>query len=130
MAMVRARRVDPTLRDQLGREAGQGGLTRTGSKAIDLMHRARRWHVKRLHDNTGLDAVETRAWQYHEEGSEAFAPGSCNVVSCALDASRVGGRDTLFVALYAPELKKALWCPPQAPQKRRKNNAPIGTFNP
>ena len=48
-----------------------------------------------------------------DELRRAFSPGECNVISVALDGTRLGGFNTLAVALYAPELRQAAWSPPQ-----------------
>ena len=58
-------------------------------------------------------AVRSQMKLYLDELRRAFRPGECNVISAALDGTRLGGFSTVAVALYAPELRQAAWSPPQ-----------------
>ena len=58
-------------------------------------------------------AVRSQMKLYLDELRRAFSPGECNVISVALDGTRLGGFSTLAVALYAPELRQAAWSPPR-----------------
>ena len=122
MAVARTRRIDPLLRQQLGQEAGRATSARTGAKAVQLMHRIRRWKVRRISDTADSSVVEGRAALYEQSCRDAFGPDRCRHLSIALDASRVGGRDTLFLAVYSPELGEAMWLPPQVMCKWRPEN--------
>ena len=113
MAITRARRVDPVLREQLAQEAGTGSIARTGGKAVTLLRMIRIWKVRRASNSVGHRAIEARAASYLRGCRNAFQPEHCNVVTVAMDASRMGGRDTMYLALYSPELKQACWLPPQ-----------------
>ena len=50
---------------------------------------------------------------YLMSGKAAMAPERCAILSVALDATRMSQADTLYVAIWAPSLQRALWCPPQ-----------------
>ena len=113
LAVARARRVDPNLRSQLGKEAGKGTLARTGGKSVVLLQRVRKWKVKALGRAVGEAGVESRVAWYWTGGQEFFSPDKCHVLSVALDATRMSGRDTLYLAAYSPELGKGFWLPPQ-----------------
>ena len=82
--------MDPLLRDQLAREAGEGVLARTGGKAIALLHRIRKWKVRRVSTDVGNRAIDARAAVYKESCQNQFEPGRCNFVRIAMDASRMG----------------------------------------
>ena len=117
LAVSRTRRIDPLLRQQLGHEAGRATLARTGAKAVQLMHRIRHWKVRRISDTAGSSAVAARAALYKQSCRATFGSDSCKHLSIAMDASRVGKRDTLYLALYSPELDQAMWLPPQVKNK-------------
>ena len=111
---TRARRLDPQLRDAVGHMLSKGELGRTGSQCSALLARVRKWKVKAFGPTSADRAMEDRvAWYYHES-QQFFSRGDLGIVSCALDATRMNYRDTLYCALYSPHLKLATWCPPQA----------------
>ncbi len=58
-----------------------------------------------------VEAIGRRVVQFWKEGRRVFE--DCAIVNIALDATRMGGRDTLYTAMYSPDLKRAVWCPPQ-----------------
>eukprot|EP00974_Lingulodinium_polyedra_P057168 5500626-Lingulodinium_polyedra.AAC.1 len=76
------------------------------------MERARGWRLG-FAKRTASRCLETRATSYWVAGREAFDPARVAILSVALDGTRMSGKDTLYVALYSPELQRALWCPPQ-----------------
>ena len=119
MAVKQCRRIDPILKEQLGQEAGRAQAARTGAKAVQLMHRIRRWKVRRISDTAGSSAIAARACLYKQSCRENFGPDRCKHLSIAMDASRVGGRDTLYLALYSPELSEAMWLPPQVVRRTK-----------
>ena len=113
MATSRARRIDPVLKGQLAKTGNEGTLVRSGGKAVALLHRIRKWKINRMGRTMGNDSVTFRQGQYAKAGRAVFDPTRCNIICLSLDASRVSGKDTLYVAMFAPQLGKAMWCPPQ-----------------
>eukprot|EP00974_Lingulodinium_polyedra_P056876 5471132-Lingulodinium_polyedra.AAC.2 len=103
-AAKRARRIDPHLREQVAQMASKGGLCRTGGQASNLLQRVRRWKVRLLGRSVANEAVGQRMVRYLGAGRAAFSTSSVQVASVALDASRVGGRDCLYLALFSPQL--------------------------
>ena len=115
MATTRARRIDPVLKSALAREACEGGLVRTGAKATALLHRIRRWGKRRVGASTGNQTIQLRVGQYARAAEDEFSRPEHNVLSVAMDASRVSGKDTLYLAVFSPKTQKAFWAPPQVP---------------
>jgi len=58
-------------------------------------------------------------WRYYRASQQALQhppqPGVVPGVALAMDASRVGGRDTMLLALASTTTKQVCWAPPQAP---------------
>ena len=110
----RARILGPVLVDAVAEAAGKGELARTGSRVLANMHRWRRWCEKRMAISTCNTFPGSRAKVYLRQERRQFANAKVRILSLALDASRMGHRGTLYLAMYSPELDRAAWCPPQA----------------
>ena len=65
--------------------------------------------------------MEHLAW-----ARRVFQPSNVQVLSLSCDATRISGKDTLAVVLYALQVSLACWAPPQVSglvQKRKVRNA-------
>ena len=78
-----------------------------------MMLRSRGWKMK-FALRSAQKCPEARAASYWRSGRRLFGPDKVHALSLSADATRLSGKDTLAVALYSPELKRALWAPPQA----------------
>ena len=119
----RARRLNPHLLDALGKVAGEGDLARSGAKAAQVLRFALRrrglWHG--VGKRAGNEAQNTRAKRYRLCSGEAMDSSKVRVLSVAMDASRVGGKDTLYTAMWAPELSQGCWGDPMVRSAFRKS---------
>eukprot|EP00974_Lingulodinium_polyedra_P048651 4671540-Lingulodinium_polyedra.AAC.1 len=102
----RARRIDRHLKRAVVVAAGTKEGGRTPGKVVLYMRRWRLWgELEGIEGHNFHKEMAKEMGTYLARGREVFAPGKCCVVSLALDATRLSGRDTLYMALYAPELK-------------------------
>ena len=111
---LRAKRIDPNLRDEVAPMLSAGSLSRTSVHVSKLLARVRKWKVKVV----GPDLASV-LWRRDRpttcvQGESFFSQPHVTTVSVTLDATRMSGRDTLYVALYSPYLDLDFWCPPQA----------------
>ena len=114
-ATRRARRIDPALRDAIAAMGSQGKIARSGPQSVRILERVRKWKVKLIGDRTGDCAINQRQARYWQAGQDLFSGANVLTVSLALDATRMAGKDTLYLAMYSPDLDKSMWCPPQVP---------------
>ena len=126
----RARRLDPNLRQQLGKMASEGDLSRTGGHAVKVMARMRQWNIKKMCQRTGQKTVEHRVATYAEEVQGTLSGENVNIVSLAFDGTRMSGKDTLHCDVYSPELQLASWAPPQAGPNPHKRACTMIRFSP
>ena len=116
----RVRRLNPHLVDAMGQAAGSGELGRTGAKIGKVLRFAfrRRGGKQGMAVRTANRVIKDRPKRYRECCQEAFHHSKVRIVSIAMDATRVSGRDTQYHAAFAPELQRACWADPQVPQGR------------
>ena len=111
----RLRRLDPMLGEAMAKLAGQGQMARTGATSMQIAMRMRRWVAKKSTCKHGNVFIKTRQARYLTMVREAAMPAQKSpIISVAMDATRMGGRDTMYLALYMPALGVGFWCPPQA----------------
>ena len=111
----RARRLDPLLLAAISAEAGSGRVCHTGRKVVAMLHRFRVMPREVLEERTGSTLDAKSVLQYLEAGQAFWRGEEWHTVSLAMDATRVGGRDTLFSCLFDPLRKVGCWAPPLAP---------------
>ena len=110
----RARRLNPTLQDAVAQAAASGEMARSGRKVVQQL-RKYLWHgAQKIADSTANAMMATRVWRYCNQGRHEFAKHKVRIVSVSFDATRMDGKDTLYLNMYAPALQKAMWLPPQA----------------
>ena len=110
----RMRRIDPLLKDVVAKAAGEGVLARSGSHALHIASRMRRWIVKTDKTKHGYTFLVGRIGRDLACVWPPDAGGQGNVVTLSMDATRMGKKDCLYVAVFLPETNIAHWCPPQA----------------
>ena len=114
MGHRRARRLDPALVQALAHAGAEGTFARAPGRLTAAMARFRRWHGQRVTGKTVTAGTSMVMLQYQGAGQAAFSETATPVLSVALDGTRMDGRDTLYVAVYAPATALAIWAPPQA----------------
>ena len=98
----------------IARIAGAGVLARSGAKAMGVL----RWSLRRrgilsgCADSTANIAQIVRAKRYRLSAQATLDHSKVRVLSVAMDASRVGGKDTLYSALWSCENSCGCWGDP------------------
>ena len=112
----RARRLHPKMLDAVGKLAGEGHVARSGAKAVRVLRFAlrRRGLWQGCSASTANDAQLTRARRYRDSAAAQMHHSKSSVLSVAMDASRMGGRDVLYSALWACGQRKGCWGDPMA----------------
>ena len=103
--VTRSRRIDPVLRQALGRASAEGLAGRSGSHLVKVMARFRRWGKPRVHRGQVATARDERVHCYRQLGLTTFTRERANVLCIACDGARMGKWDTLYAALWAPQLQ-------------------------
>ena len=129
MAAKRARRLDPLLVDALAKCANVGELARSGSQAVAITVRWRKFLKPSMSTAVGNLFPGRRARVYFDKGREAFHSSRVRTVAIAVDVAIMGGRDTLYSVLYSPQQQYALWCPPQVVSGMRKSMVSCVAFS-
>ena len=110
----RVRRMHPQMTNALAKLAGEGVVARTGAKMAKVLKLAlrRRGLAHGAGDSAANEAQKTRAKRYRESAGAAFHHANVSVLSVAMDASRVVGKETLYSALWSCETKQGCWGDP------------------
>ena len=118
----RARRLNPHMLNALGKLAGQGVVARTGAKAAKVLGFAlrRRVFLDGVAKRTANEVQSTRAKRYRETAAKHMASSKVGVLSVAMDASRVSGKDTLYTALWGSDVGRGCWGDPMVGQQKLK----------
>ncbi len=109
----RARRVSQEFKAAVTREAGKGDLATSGRKVVSLVQRFRRF-CKGVRPESGNRWVPAKVAQHFAKGRSVLGQSPMLTICVACDATRLGGRDTLWSAVYCPTLRKGCWAPPKA----------------
>ena len=111
----RARRLDAALAEAVAAAAAKREGGRTSGQVLKHVQRFRAWRGTGPNAKRLCQREETRLCRYRALAREVFAPERCHTVSVALDATRLSGKDMLFLAMCSPQASQATWCPPQVP---------------
>ena len=114
-ANSRVRRLNPFLVNAVGRAASHGDLGRTGAKVARICKFAlnKRGRLQGMARSTANEAIKTRPKRYREHCQAEFHHSQVKILSVSLDASRVSGKDTLYLAVCSTEKSIACWGDPQ-----------------
>ena len=113
-AVVRSRAVHPVIVKAVVSEVSAGKLGRSGNAVCQGL-------VRFSYNRMGLKPKTGNKWTDPTFGQEACARWRylqslvTDHYSICLDATRLGGLDTLFLALHLPQYNLTGWCPQQAP---------------
>lgn len=102
------------LVDAIGQEAGERGIGSTGASVAKSLNRMRGWKVKRVRKTAANAALFERQYAYWMAAKSGLDPARVGTICVAMDATRMGGLDTLYMAAFCPETQLACWLPPQA----------------
>ena len=110
----RSRRVAFELKSEVARATAEGTLARGGPKTVKALARLSRF-ASSLRERSAAKWSAMHAAQVVAENRRAFSSNVAGVTSVTCDATRLGGRETLWLALWNSSLQKAVWSPPQVP---------------
>ena len=80
-----------------------------------VMHRFHGRKAEFISEQAGCREDRRRCGRYLQAGKEAFsAPAAGPFYSIVQDATRLGGLDMLYSALFSPSLELGMWLPPIA----------------
>lgn len=109
---ARVRNVDPVLKAGIAREAARGETGRSGSKVGKALCRFAKKTVASDRANRGFNTSLRTA--YCNNAFVYFRGTEFQFVSLSSDGTRLGGRETLCIALAVAPYGHAYWCPPRA----------------
>ena len=106
----RNRRVPDALKTEVARVAGEGGLARSCNAALQVVRRFNRFARFQKPQSSNQWVVREVAG-YFEAVRRQWSGDAGPIVSISMDATRLGGRETLVAAMWSSTLRLAAWCP-------------------
>lgn len=113
MGVRRSRRPSQGFRRALGKAISESQGGSTPGKVCQTLSKYRKFGIKRFRVTAATDAFKGRVKIYIREAKAMFAHDPCRHISLATDGTRMGQKDMLYCVLYASEVGKAVWLPPQ-----------------
>ena len=114
LAGRRARRIPLAIKRGLADEIRKGTFFRTPGFLGAALARFAKFGDRVAKRNKAEDGCRRFVYDSWQAGRAQFGPARVKVISVAFDGTRMAGRDTLYSALYARGIAKAMWLPPQA----------------
>ena len=109
----RARRMGADLVDAIARAASSREIARSGANVLKILKKLRRSGRLKIQDASATLFLYRRAAKYFHSGAAQMQSNVGAVVSVALGATRVGLKDTWRAAVFLPQQRRGVWCPPQ-----------------
>ena len=112
-AVKRSRRLSEPFRRALGEAIAKRLGGTTPGKVVSTLQRYRRWGPSKFMIKPATNALRGRVRSYIRECKTIFSTDRCRHISYACDGTRMGQKDIMYSSLFAPELNRAAWLPPQ-----------------
>ena len=107
------RRITVEVKHAVARAAAEGSVARNATGVMAVVQRLRGYR-KRKREGKANSFVYDRVALYWAVVRAMFQQAIRPVFSLTMDATRAGGRDMLYSAVYCQSLGLAAWLPPQA----------------
>ena len=111
---MRTRRLDRALKDHVASLGSEPALARSGAHAMEQLQRTRP-SLRRCVAHACNSLLRPRVGRYLQTARSLWQAASPSTLCISWDATRLGGKDTLWFCLCGPGFPHGFYAPPQAP---------------
>ena len=113
MGRVRVRGIDPLLKQGVMDLVGKDKLTKSSAAAAKILQRFRHWGGTMFASRSAQRWERPQVAAYLAWAASRLQAACPKVLHISWDATRLGGKDTVWLAVTDPEGCGAIWAPPQ-----------------